>query len=146
MSRGPAVAELADVDVVRARRRSWGRSRRLGWRDLGEAALRCSSRGRPSLAASISPLLDEVAAEAEAAVLEHEGLVLVGDEAEAVGAAEVEEALAVLVLAEHPGGVQVAPLGEVLVDPDPLGLDEVLDLLVGDLIRGRGRRRGRRAR
>lgn len=60
-------------------------------------------------------------------MLQLQGYVLVGDQREPVTAPEVEEALPVAVLAQDAGGVQVAPLGQVLVDPVALVIDEGVD-------------------
>ena len=78
------------------------------------------------------PLIHQIAPQAETPVLQQQRLVLVRDQQQPVGASQVEKAFAVPVLAQHAGGVEVAPLGQVLVDPVALCLDDVLDPLVGD--------------
>ena len=76
-----------------------------------------------------------VATQEKIAAAQHERLRLLIHPLQAVTPAQVEEGLAADVFALHLGGVEVAPLGEMLVDPGALAFDDLLDLGVGELLR-----------
>ena len=77
----------------------------------------------------LSPI-HQIAPHAETPVSEQQGFVLVGNQQQAVRPSQIKKTFAVAILAQHPGGIQIAPFGEVLVDPIALGLDQVLDPFV----------------
>ena len=84
---------------------------------LGDALAdraRCKYSRKAAFAAATLAPVHQIAAQAEPSVLQQQRLILVGDQREPVGASEVEESLAVAILAQDPRGVEIAPLGKVL--------------------------------
>ena len=125
---GPSVTQLLHLDAGRGHADLRGvvvNPAAQALESFGDVKVAEGCLGRRNLA-----LLYNVASQGEAAVFEPQGFVLIADEQESVRAPEVQETLTVFILAEHPGGVEVSPLGEALVDPVVLGLDDVGDLVV----------------
>ncbi len=86
------------------------------------------------------------AAKEKIATAQHEGLRLLIHPLQAITSPQVEEGLPADVFALYLGGVEVAPLGEMLVDPGALAFDDLLDLRRRGAAPERARSQCRRAR
>jgi len=99
-TRGPAMTEIADIH------RSWldAGFRRVVVHSLRKAISpsRCVVLAKRGSCTLLISALDDVPPQAESAILEKKRSILVDDERKAIRSAEIEEALAVSILAQDP--------------------------------------------
>src|SRR5690606_8880452 len=80
----------------------------------------CLVKGFEHLMGVVTATLDDLAPEAEPAILQLERFVLPGHQLKSIATAQIEKCLAADPFARYPPGVEVAPLSQITVDPHPL--------------------------